>query len=197
MFAGIVAGMGEVAEVRERGDMQFRLRAGIDITDLDVGSSIACSGVCLTVVDKEGRHFLASASAETLRRTSMRTWSVGTMVNLERSLRYGDEVGGHLVSGHVDDVATVTSILPEGASSRFTIRVPEHLARFLAPKGSVAIDGVSLTVNSVQGAEFTANVIPHTLSVTTLGMRRPGDDVNLEVDLLARYVARLLGAAIP
>ena len=193
MFTGIITNIGEVEEIRERGDRWFRFRTDFDLSAVPLGASIACSGVCLTVIDAGADWFAVTASGETLARTTMGSWTVGTRINLERALRLGDELGGHIVSGHVDDTAVIAAIEDDGASKRFTFRVPDRFARFLAPKGSVAIDGISLTVNEVLDTTFTVNIIPHTLAVTTLGTNRTGELVNFEVDLLARYVARQLG----
>lgn len=195
MFTGIVTDLGEVVDIRDEGDRWFRFRTGYDLSAVPRGASIACSGVCLTVIDTGVDWFAVTASAETLARTTMKNWRIGTRINLERALRLGDELGGHLVSGHVDDTAAIASIADEGASKRFAFRVPDRLARFMATKGSVAIDGISLTVNAVDDNDqtFGVNIIPHTSAVTTLGFARQGDLVNVEVDLLARYVARQLG----
>ncbi len=193
MFTGIITNIGEVEEIREQGDRWFRFRTDFDLSAVPLGASIACSGVCLTVIETGVDWFAVTASGETLARTTMRDWSVGTRINLERALRLGDELGGHIVSGHVDDTALIATIEDDGASKCFTFRVPPRFARFLAPKGSVALDGISLTVNAVLDTTFTVNIIPHTLAVTTLGTNRTGDLVNFEVDLLARYVARQLG----
>ncbi|MEM7643985.1 MAG: riboflavin synthase, partial [Pseudomonadota bacterium] len=166
---------------------------------IDLGASIACDGCCLTVVDRgrdgEGGWFDVDVSAESLSKTGLGDWDVGVRVNLERSLKVGDELGGHIVSGHVDGVAEILSITPEGDSMRYRFRAPDTLARFIAPKGSIALGGTSLTVNEVEGAEFGVNLIPHTQQVTTWGGARVGDRVNLEIDTLARYVARLSDAS--
>jgi riboflavin synthase len=192
MFTGIITDLGRVRSASRNGDTRLEITTEFDTTDIPLGASISCSGVCLTVVDK-GRHWFAvSVSAETLSRTTIGSWREGTPVNLERALKIGDELGGHIVSGHVDCVATIVSIVPEGSSRRFLIEVTDGFDRFVAEKGSVAVDGVSLTVNEVEGSRFGVNLIPHTLSVTTLGRVVSGDRVNLEVDMLARYVARLL-----
>ncbi len=191
MFTGIVSDMGAVRAVDARGDARFTIAAPFDCGTVAIGSSIACSGACLTVVDKGADWFAVDVSAETLSCTTLGAWRAGTKVNLERSLKVGDELGGHFVLGHVDGVATLTAREPAGDSERFEFTAPDDLARFIAIKGSVAIDGVSLTVNHVDGATFDINVIPHTLSCTTLGDVAPGDGVNLEIDVLARYVARL------
>jgi riboflavin synthase len=192
MFTGIITDVGRVRNVRNDGDTRIEIGTRFDGDSLPIGASIACSGVCLTVIDKGPGWFTVQASAETLSRTTLGDWRPGTPVNLERALKLGDELGGHIVAGHVDAVGRVLAIAPEGASRRFAFEAPPQLARFLAPKGSVAVDGISLTVNEVDGARFGVNVIPHTLSVTTLGEAGPGDRVNLEIDLLARYVARLI-----
>lgn len=197
MFTGIVTDLGEVRSVTPRADNLHRItiltrypRAGIAL-----GASIACSGVCLTVVDtgeENGRTWFAvDAAAETLALTTVGTWKHGRRVNLERALKIGDELGGHLVAGHVDGLATVLKREDMTDMARFTLRAPHALARFIAQKGSVALDGVSLTVNTVENDDFSVLIIPHTLSVTTLGTWRAGDQVNLEVDSMARYAARL------
>ncbi len=192
MFTGIVTDLGRVRDVRNDGDTRMEITTRFDDAAIPIGASIACSGVCLTVIDKGPGWFAVQASGETLSCTTLGDWRPGTAVNLERALRVGDELGGHLVSGHVDGVGRALAITPEGASRRFVFEAPAQLARFIASKGSVAIDGISLTVNEVDGARFGVNIIPHTLSVTTLGEAGPGDRVNLEIDLLARYVARLI-----
>ena len=194
MFTGIVTDLGEIVALRQEGDLRARVATSYDVDRLDIGASVACDGVCLTVVAK-GRDprpwFEVQASAETQSITTLADWSPGRRINLERALRVGDELGGHIVSGHVDGTATVLSVRPEGDSTRVRLRAPEPLARFIASKGSVALDGVSLTVNEVEGAEFGVNLIPHTKEVTTWGGLREGQPVNLEVDTMARYVARL------
>jgi riboflavin synthase len=191
MFTGIITDLGRVRAVSCNGDTRLEITTEFDTTDISLGASIACSGVCLTVIDKGPRWFAVSVSAETLSCTTIGRWREGTRVNLERALKVGDELGGHIVSGHVDCVASIISITPDGSSQRFVIEVADVLQRLVAEKGSVAVDGVSLTVNEVEGVCFGVNLIPHTLSVTTLGHVVPGDRVNLEVDMLARYVARL------
>lgn len=197
MFTGIVTAVGEIVALETR-DVGVRLRVAHDYdpNGIDMGASIAHMGCCLTVVDKgrlpDGRAFHdVEASPETLRVTTMGEWTVGTKLNLERSLKLGDEMGGHLVTGHVDGIAEVVSRIEEGDMAVFRFRVPHDLARFVAPKGSVALDGTSLTVNAVEGDEFTVQIIPHTLAVTTWGERRTGDRIDFEIDLMARYVARL------
>ena len=198
MFTGIVTDIGEVVAVepRAQGLVRLKIACGYDADTIDVGASIACSGVCLTVVahGKEGARawFAVDAAAETLRVTTVGRWQKGTRINLERALKLGDELGGHVVAGHADGLATVTAREDLTDMARLTLRVPAELARFIAAKGSVALDGVSLTVNEVAGDSFAVLIIPHTLTVTTLGWLAAGDAVNLEVDLMARYAARLM-----
>lgn len=198
MFTGIVTDMGEVREIAHRGDMRARIGTAYPVSDIALGASIACDGVCLTVVDKGadsvGSWFEVDVSAETVSKTNLGAWETGRRVNLERSLRVGDELGGHIVSGHVDGLAEVVSLAGEGDSTRVVLRAPAELARFIAPKGSVALNGTSLTVNEVDGTDFGINFIPHTKAVTTWGSVAVGDRVNLEIDTLARYVARLAEA---
>lgn len=191
MFTGIITDLGDVREVEQRGDLRARIGSGYDMGGVDMGASIACDGVCLTVVDKGADWFDVDISAETVSKTNLDAWVAGKRVNLERALRVGDELGGHIVSGHVDGIAEVVTMVDEGDSTRVTLRAPEALARFIAPKGSVALNGTSLTVNEVAGCEFGINFIPHTKAVTTWGDVALGDRVNLEIDTLARYVARL------
>jgi riboflavin synthase len=196
MFTGIITDIGEVLDTRTDGDLRARIGTQYDVGGIDVGASIACDGVCLTVValGRAPRNwFDVQISAETLDKTNIgrNRWPVGHRVNLERALRVGDELGGHIVSGHVDGVAEIVSIRDEGGSTRVTFAAPEHLARFIAPKGSIALNGTSLTVNEVDGARFGVNLIPHTKAVTTWGVMAEGDVVNLELDTMARYVARL------
>lgn len=194
MFTGIVTDQGEIVALQQEGDLRARIRTGYDIDRLDIGASVSCDGVCLTVVTKgHDPHpwFEVQASAETLDKTNLAAWAPGKRINLERALKVGDELGGHIVSGHVDGTATVVSLRQEGDSTRVRLRAPDTLARFIAPKGSVALDGISLTVNEVDGPEFGVNLIPHTKEVTTWGTLREGQPVNLEVDTMARYVARL------
>jgi riboflavin synthase len=196
MFTGIVTDIGEVIAIEKRGDTRLIIATSYDPETIALGASIACSGCCLTAVDigrlQDGRGFFAvDASAETLARTTLRSWKVGTRINLERPLKMGDELGGHVVSGHVDDVGEIVSIIPEGDSLRFRFRVSPEISRFIATKGSVSIDGTSLTVNEVEGHDFGVNIIPHTQAVTTWGKAKAGDRVNVEIDMLARYVARL------
>jgi riboflavin synthase len=193
MFTGIITDLGRVLRLR-RGDLtDLTIATAFDTPAIPIGASIACSGVCLTVVAVARGEFLVQASAETLGCTTIGDWEEGTPVNLEKSLRVGDELGGHLVSGHVDGIAQIIERRPEAESVRFVFEIPERLAPFIAPKGSVAVDGVSLTVNEVSGTCFGVNIIPHTLACTNFGGSAPGQRMNLEIDLIARYVARLLG----
>ncbi len=192
MFTGIVTDIGRVAAVERWGSTRFEIATAWDTTDIALGASISCAGACLTVVAVRLGSFTVEASAETLACTVLDGWREGVRLNLERALRVGDELGGHLVSGHVDGVAETLSRRPEGDSMRFTFEAPEALAGFIAPKGSITLDGVSLTVNEVEGARFGVNIIPHTLTHTTLGALEPGDAVNMEIDMLARYLARQL-----
>ena len=195
MFTGIVTDIGEIVSIApggKDGDRRFVVRTRHDLSPIAIGASIACAGCCLTVIEKGPDWFAVEVSAESLAKTHLGEWQAGARINLELSLKVGDELGGHLVYGHVDGVGRIVSMTPEGGSMRFVFEAPPELARFVAPKGSVAIDGISLTVNEVDGNRFGVNIIPHTQSVTTLGRARPGQRVNLEVDMLARYVARLL-----
>jgi riboflavin synthase len=197
MFTGIVTDIGEIVATEKRGDLRARIATRYDPESIAVGASIACDGVCLTVVAKGADPvpwFDVDVSAETVSKSNLDAWSPGRQVNLERALRVGDELGGHIVSGHVDGVAEVLSVADEGDSTRIVFRVPASLSRFIAPKGSVALDGTSLTVNEVAGDTFGVNLIPHTKEVTTWGRTAPGDRINLEIDTLARYVARLAEA---
>ncbi|MGR3485800.1 MAG: riboflavin synthase [Paracoccaceae bacterium] len=197
MFTGLITDMGHVRAVEARGDMRARIATGYDPDEIELGASIACDGVCLTVVDRgrddEGGWFDVDVSAETLSKTAIGAggWPPGRRLNLERALRVGDELGGHIVSGHVDGVATIEMARREGDSLRLVFRVPSELARFIAPKGSVTLNGTSLTVNEVEGDRFGVNLIPHTQAVTTWGQAAVGDSVNVEIDMLARYVVRL------
>jgi riboflavin synthase len=197
MFTGIVTALGKVRSIDPIGaGRDMRLLIGTPPAFLAqpptaIGASIACSGCCLTAVELGEDWFAVDASMESLAHTKLGSWSVGAPVNLERSLRLGDEMGGHIVSGHVDGVGTAVSATPENASTRWVFRVPAALARFIAVKGSVAVDGVSLTVNEVEGDTFGVNIIPHTAAVTSFAKLRAGDPVNIEIDMLARYVARL------
>ncbi|KQN24738.1 riboflavin synthase subunit alpha [Sphingomonas sp. Leaf33] len=196
MFTGIVSDVGEIVSVEDRGDLRVRIRTAYDPATIDLGASIACSGVCLTVVGTGAEWFDVDVSGESVRRTAADMWTAGRRLNLERALKLGDELGGHIVTGHVDGVGTVTGIVPEGESHRVEFRIDAALAPFLAPKGSVTIDGVSLTVNTVTDdadgtTRFTINIIPHTQSVTTLGALSPDQSVNIEIDVLARYLQRM------
>jgi len=191
MFTGIITDVGTVGSIAQTGDMRVRIETGYDTESIDIGASIASDGVCLTVVDLGPGWYEVDISAETLSKTNLGLWTVGKRVNLERALKVGDELGGHIVSGHVDGVAEVVAMSAEGDSTRVRLRAPEGLARFIAPKGSVALNGTSLTVNEVDGAEFGVNLISHTKEVTNWGAVRVGDRINLEIDTLARYVARL------
>lgn len=196
MFTGIITDIGEILETEKRGDLRARILTRYDIETIDIGASIACDGVCLTVVatgEAPRNWFDVDISAETVNLTNIgqNDWSAGRRINLERALKIGDELGGHIVSGHVDGVAHLVEMFDEGDSTRMVFEAPEPLAKFIAPKGSVALNGTSLTVNEVAGCRFGVNVIPHTKEVTTWGDRRVGDAINLEVDTMARYVARL------
>jgi riboflavin synthase len=199
MFTGLISAIGEVlhiAPLAETTDMRLVIGAPASfLTGAEIGASIACSGCCLTAVELEADRFAVQVSNESLARTTIGGWRVGTPINLERSLRMGDELGGHLVSGHVDGLGALVEAAQEHASWRLTFEVPAPLHRFLAAKGSVAVDGVSLTVNAVDGQRFGVNIIPHTHAHTTLGTLAPGDRVNIEIDMLARYVARLTETA--
>src|SRR4051794_11754636 len=196
MFTGIVTDVGTVRSAEQRGDLRLTIATVYDLDTVDLGASIACSGVCLTVVDKGEDWFAVDVSAETISKTAGDHWREGARLNLERALRMGDELGGHIVTGHVDAVATVTEALPDGDSTRIALSVPASLAPMIAAKGSIALDGVSLTVNEVHDAEgataFTVNVIPHTAHETTLGGIAPGRQFNVEVDVLARYIDRMI-----
>ncbi|MGI3209666.1 riboflavin synthase [Roseovarius tibetensis] len=194
MFTGIITDMGHVRGVEQHGDMRARIGTGYDTSTIVIGASIACDGVCLTVVDLGPDWFDVDISAETVSKTNLSEWREGTRVNLERALRVGDELGGHIVAGHVDGLAEVVDLRDDGDSTRVTLRAPDGLARFIAPKGSVALNGTSLTVNDVAGCDFGINFIPHTKDVTTWRDVAVGDQVNLEIDTLARYVARLAEA---
>jgi len=191
MFTGIVTDVGRVRAVRETNrDRRFEIETAFDLSTLDIGASVSHAGCCLTVVEKGADWFAVEVSGETLSRSTLDNWKKGRRVNLERSARVGDELGGHIVSGHVDGVGEVVSVESEGGSHRIRVRVPRPLHRFIAPKGSIAIEGVSLTVNEVEDDVFGVNLIPHTWDVTTLGELKPGSRVNLEIDMLARYLAR-------
>lgn len=196
MFTGIITDIGRIAAREARGDTRFWIATRYDLATVDLGASIACDGVCLTVVDRRDGAFAADVSAETMARSTLGRWGEGASVNLERSVRVGDELGGHIVTGHVDAVGEIVSLAPEGDSRRFLLRAPKVLAAALAPKGSIAVNGVSLTVNSVEDQPdgsvlFGVNIIPHTLQWTSFGIAVAGQPVNLEMDVLARYIARL------
>ena len=197
MFTGIITDLGRVRAVERRGDLRLAIATGYDTATIEIGDSIACSGPCLTVVDRGADWFAVDVSAETRARTTLGAWEEGTPVNLERSLRVGDELGGHIVTGHVDGTARILERRPEGDSLRFTFEVAPALAPFVAEKGAIALDGVSLTVNAVAGTRFGVNIIPHTRRMTTFASLGPGDRVNVEIDVLARYVARLLETRDP
>jgi riboflavin synthase len=194
MFTGIVTDLGRVARLRYGEMRELTIATAFDVGGIAIGASIACSGVCLSVVAVEPGAFTVQASAETLASSTLGEWREGTPVNLERPLRLGDELGGHIVLGHVDGIARILERRPDGESVRFSFAVPPQLAPFIASKGSVALDGVSLTVNEVADTSFGVNIIPHTLAVTNFGNAAPGHQMNLEIDPLARYVARLLEA---
>jgi len=199
MFTGIVTDVGTVRSAEQRGDLRLVIECGYDVDTVDLGASIACSGVCLTVVDKGPDWFAVDVSGETISKTSRDHWREGAKLNLERALRLGDELGGHIVTGHVDAVADVIGTCPEGDSTRVGLSVPAELAAMIAPKGSITLDGVSLTVNDVRDAEdgslhFSVNVIPHTAQETTLGDLESGKQLNVEIDVLARYIARMVTA---
>jgi riboflavin synthase len=199
MFTGIVTDVGTVRSAEQRGDLRLVIATQYDLASVDLGASIACSGVCLTVVDKGDDWFAVDVSEETLSKTAADHWREGAKLNLERALRLGDELGGHIVTGHVDAVATVVGTCPEGDSTRIGVSVPKSLAPMIAPKGSITLDGVSLTVNEVRDADdgsthFAVNIIPHTAQHTSLGTIKAGQQLNVEVDVLARYIDRMLAA---
>jgi riboflavin synthase len=199
MFTGIVTDVGTVRSAEQRGDLRLVIETGYDMDTVELGASIACSGTCLTVVDKGDEWFAVDVSSETASKTAQENWAEGARLNLERSLRLGDEIGGHIVTGHVDTVGEVVGVCPDGDSKRVGISVPSALGPMIAAKGSVALDGVSMTVNDVRDAEdgtthFSVNIIPHTAQHTTLGELTPGRQLNVEVDVLARYIDRMLAA---
>ena len=193
MFTGIITDVGEIIQLEKKGDLRARIQTNYDAKGIAFGASIACDGICLTAVDFGDNWFDVEISAETVSKTIIGTglWEISHKVNLERSLKVGDELGGHIVSGHVDGIAKVSSIVDEGDSTRFTFEAPMELARFIAPKGSVALNGTSLTVNEVKENAFGINLVPHTKKVTSWNKTQVGDPINLEIDTLARYVARL------
>ena len=196
MFTGIITDIGTIVAIEQRGDLHVRIACGYDTATIDIGASIACSGACMTVVELGLDWFAVDISHESVSRTPPERWKIGSKLNLERSLKVGDELGGHIVTGHVDGVGSVASLAPDGDSRRIEIRAPAALAPYLAAKGSIAVDGISLTVNSVTdqpdgSAIFGLNIIPHTSAVTTLGELAVHDGVNLEIDVLARYLGRM------
>ena len=192
MFTGIITDIGELISLDKQGDWQLRIKTHWNTKDIDIGASIACSGICLTVLDRKGDCFDVSASMETVSITTLQTWQLGKKINLERALRVGDELGGHIVSGHVDGIITLSEIKPDNDSYRLKFLIDDKFKGLIASKGSVCIDGISLTVNSVTDSSFDVNIISHTWNETTLGNCVVGDTANLEIDMLARYVARLL-----
>ncbi len=199
MFTGIITDVGTVRSVEQRADLRLTIGCGFDMDSVDLGASVACSGVCLTVVDKGADWFAVDVSRESVSRTASASWIEGARLNLERALRLGDELGGHLVTGHIDGVGEVIGICPEGASTRLGIRAPAGLGPYLAEKGSITLDGASLTVNEVRDEDggsthFAVNIIPHTAANTTLGTLAAGHQVNLEIDVLARYLKRMTDA---
>lgn len=194
MFTGIVRDTGEIARVQDKnGIRRMLIGTHLDVSGMEIGASIACDGCCLTIVDKEGGCFAVEATNETLSKTTLGSWEEGTKINLEQALRMGDEMGGHLVTGHIDGVATLEEVARDGEAHRLVFSVPSHLAHYIASKGSIAIAGISLTVNEVDGNCFSICIIPHTWEVTNINRWKAGDKVNIEVDMLARYVARILG----
>jgi riboflavin synthase len=195
MFTGIITDIGTIRSATQRGDLRLVIDCNYDMETVAIGASIACSGACLTVVAKDAHSFAVDLSAETVARTAAGLWVEGGRLNLERALKVGDELGGHIVTGHVDGIGTVLGLCPEGDSHRVGIEVPQAIAPYIAPKGSITLDGVSLTVNDVRDEDgkthFAVNIIPHTWDVTTLGALAPGRQVNLEIDILARYLGRM------
>ncbi len=198
MFTGIITDIGTVTSVEQRGDLRLVIACGYAMDDVAIGASIACSGACLTVVAKGADSFTVDVSAETVHRTASGRWVEGARLNLERALKVGEELGGHIVTGHVDGIGRVVGIFPEGGSHRVGFAVARDIGAFIAPKGSICIDGVSLTVNEVrdegEDTHFAVNIIPHTWQVTTLGALAPGAEVNMEIDMFARYLARMRDA---
>ena len=191
MFTGIISAIGRIDDIQKPGDWRLKITTPWECAKIDLGASIACSGVCLTVVERDADWFAVEVSAESLSRTTIGTWQVGTQINLERALRLGDELGGHIVSGHVDGLAIIDKITRSGDSHELEIGVPESLSKFIAEKGSVSLDGISLTVNAIEGSRFGVNIINHTWGHPTLGHATIGQQLNLEIDMLARYVSRL------
>lgn len=196
MFTGIITDLGRVSEIDFGPTTSLVVQTAYSTAEIAIGASIACNGICLSVVSLKPGELRFEASNETLDRTTMRDWRKGTAVNLERALKVGDELGGHIVTGHVDGVGVIRSIAPDGGSLRIVVEAPASLAQAIAPKGSVAVDGISLTVNEVDGRRFGINIIPITQTATSLGSAKPGDRVNLEIDVIARYVARLLNKEV-
>ena len=194
MFTGIISAIGRIDDIQKPGDWRLKITTPWDCAKIDLGASIACSGVCLTVVERDADWFAVEVSAESLSRTTIGTWQAGTQINLERALRLGDELGGHIVSGHVDGLAIIEQITRSGDSHELKISVPDALSKFIAEKGSVSLDGISLTVNAIEGSRFGVNIIDHTWGHTTLGHSTIGQHLNLEIDMLARYVSRLISS---
>ena len=194
MFTGIISAIGRIDDIQKPGDWRLKITTPWECARIDLGASIACSGVCLTVVERDADWFAVEVSAESLSRTTIGTWQAGTQINLERALRLGDELGGHIVSGHVDGLAIIDQITRYGDSHELEISVPEALSKFIAEKGSVSLDGISLTVNAIEGSRFGVNIIDHTWGHTTLGHATIGQHLNLEIDMLARYVSRLISS---
>ena len=194
MFTGIISAIGRIDDIQKPGDWRLKITTPWDCAKIDLGASIACSGVCLTVVERDADWFAVEVSAESLSRTTIGTWQGGTQINLERALRLGDELGGHIVSGHVDGLAIIDQITRSGDSHELKISVPDALSKFIAEKGSVSLDGISLTVNAIEGSRFGVNIIDHTWGHTTLGHATIGQHLNLEIDMLARYVSRLISS---
>lgn len=192
MFTGIIKDVGKIVSIDASGDWRVLIATKLDLENIEIGASIACDGICLTVIEKNIGCFLVQVSSETIGKTTAFMWKTGTNLNLERALRMGDELGGHLLSGHVDGIARIVEKKPEGDSVRYKFLAPVGYEKFIAPKGSIALDGVSLTINEVEGSIFGVNIIPHTQSMTTLGNRNVGDNVNFEVDMIARYVGQML-----
>ena len=194
MFTGIISAIGRIDDIQKTGDWRLKITTPWECARIDLGASIACSGVCLTVVERDADWFAVEVSAESLSRTTIGTWQAGTQINLERALRLGDELGGHIVSGHVDGLAIIDQITRSGDSHELKISVPDALSKFIAEKGSVSLDGISLTVNAIEGSRFGVNIIDHTWGHTTLGHATIGQHLNLEIDMLARYVSRLISS---
>jgi riboflavin synthase len=194
MFTGIISAIGRIDDIQKPGDWRLKITTPWDCAKIDLGASIACSGVCLTVIERDADWFAVEVSAESLSRTTIGTWQAGTQINLERALRLGDELGGHIVSGHVDGLAIIDQITRSGDSHELKISVPDALSKFIAEKGSVCLDGISLTVNAIEGSRFGVNIIDHTWGHTTLGHATIGQHLNLEIDMLARYVSRLISS---